>query len=323
MRNYAPIKLTALAGIMALNLILIGNAFAAEKIRFATPVKEQPYYFLTALAAEEGGFWKKNGLDGEWVPFGSASAMFYAVSAGQVNAGLTASLSVIQGVARGVPVVAIIDTGLKAGWFIWVPTASPIRRAEELKGKKAAVVGFGGAEHAYGRLGLRALGLEKDVRFVAVGGGLPAKAAALKAGGVEAMVASIPTVVGLRIAGEIREVVSIDEHLPRKWLEYLIYVHNDLAKNNPEATRRAARALLGGMSYVQDNPRWAIEKIKSMTGYPEEGARALYKEMTYSRDGKIDGEALQNVVNFLTEYGIVSKDKAPKLEQLYTARFTE
>lgn len=65
-------------------------------------------------------------------------------------------------------------------------------------------------------------------------------------------------------------------------------------------------------------------KVKSISGWSEEVARTFYaKEMSNSKDGKTDGEALQNVLNFLIEYGIVPKDKAPKLEQLYTTRFTE
>ena len=49
-----------------LGLLMGPGALAAEKMRFGTSVKGNPFYELPAIAAEEQGLWKQNGLEVTW-----------------------------------------------------------------------------------------------------------------------------------------------------------------------------------------------------------------------------------------------------------------
>lgn len=48
----------------------------------------------------------------------------------------------------------------------------------------------------------------------------------------------------------------------------------------------------------------------------------VYDSYQFTRDGRISKKALENVWNFLVEYGVVKKERAPALEELHTSQFT-
>ena len=64
---------------------------------------------------------------------------------------------------------------------LWVRADSPIREPKDLrKGALVGVLSMGGFDHALGRMLLKAMGMERDVRFVGLGGVLPTMAALLR-----------------------------------------------------------------------------------------------------------------------------------------------
>lgn len=158
--------------------------------------------------------------------------------------------------------------------------------------------------------------MEGEMKFVA-GGGLVEELAAIYTGAMDGRFASFITMAPLAVQGKVREVLSISDYLPKEWSHQTIVAEKEFAQARPEVVKRVAKAVIKSMDFVVKNEAWALERMKSPLGYTDETARAVYKRLRYSPDGKIDLKALENVRGFLLEYGIISKDKAPPVDQLY------
>lgn len=295
------------------------DAWPAEKLRFATPTKTTPHHNLPPLAAEEQGFWKQNGLEVEWTPFNGDTPMFRALAGGYVDMGVTATPGPIQAVARGIPALIVADTHLENyRWFLYVLRDSRVKEAKDLKRARVAVNIFGGTAHAYGRVAVKGLGLEKEVRFVAAGG-VAEQIAALKSGAVDATVLPLFAIAPLKFRGEVREAAEVTDHLPQPWSDHIIFAGKDYAQKKGETVRRAIKALIQATDFIQRDSNWTTAKMVSLSGFPEEVARKMVPLVRYGKEWKIDPKAMENVKNFMLEYGII--DKGPAAEELYSLGF--
>lgn len=294
-----------------------------EKLKFATATRVVPSYYLPPLAAQEKGIWKKNGLDAEWVPFASAPPLYQAVASGAVAIGLTMSVAQLQAAAAGVPVVIISNLDTTDKFFVWARQESRFKEPRDLKGARLGVARMGSVQHIYGRVVAKAVGLEdKDVGFVA-SGGIPESLAALKTGAIDAVILSIGPMAELKVKGEVREFSAVENYLPKEWLAHVGFAHRAFVKNSPDIIRKVIKSVLEATEFIRNNPSWATEKIRLTSGYSSEASRLAYEELSYSRDGKIDPRAVENMRNFTIEYGIVAKEKIPPTAELFTAEFTQ
>lgn len=303
------------------SILLIAGQAAGQKVRFATSV-DQPTYHLPLMAAKEKGLWKEQGIEVEWVPFRSSSILYRALAAGEVDMAMPGTISAVQAIIGGVPQIVVADVKTLYEFYLWVRADSPIKEPKDLKGTKVAVTGLGGLSHAYARVVTRSLGLEKEVRFVAMGG-LKEQAAALKTGAAESTVLSFIALAPLKVKGEIRELLLVGDFLPKEWSENSLTVHTGFASRFPREVVKAIKGYFMATDFVQANRDWALEKMKSGMRYEEEVAKAIYPRLKYGREGKINPKALENIVNFLIEFGIVAKEKAPPLEKIYDKSFAE
>ena len=297
-------------------------SLAAEKVRFGTSLKDAPHFDLTAWAAEEKGFWKQENLEATWFPFKGSGDMFRAFAAGAMDIAMSETASAIQVISRGLPVVIVADLEFKQYFSLWVLPTSHIKGPRDLKGAKIGISRKGGAAHAYGIVMAKGLGLEQDVTFVTVGG-VSERVAALKSGATDTFVQTFAPIATLVDKGELREVVSVKEFLPKEWTDIVVVARKDFAGKDPEVVRKGARAVIRAANFVQDNRAWAVEKLKSKLGYEEKAAESVHAELRFGKDGKVNVKALENVVNFLAEYGIIAKEKAPKVDALYDRSFVQ
>lgn len=294
---------------------------AAEKVRVGTPVRVQALYNLPILAAQDKGIWRGLGLDLEYLPFRSGTELNQAVAAGALDMGITGALAVVQAVARGLPEIIVADLQGDNPFYLWVPTASHIRDAKDLKGARIGVNRLGGTVHAFGLALARALRMEKDIKFVA-GGGVREEVAAIKAGTLEGRMSDSFALAPLKYSGEMRELISMRDYLPRPWPDLTVLATLGLVGQKPEVVRKAVKALLQGAEGVLKDEAWALAKMKEEFGYSEGLAKMVFAQLRYGRDGKIDPRGLENIRNFLVEYRIIPKEKAPPVEKLFTREFT-
>src|SRR3990172_3937670 len=121
-------------------LAWLGNpAHALEKLNFGTATRTSPHYVLPALAAEEKGFWKEQGLEVTWVPFDSGALLIQGFAARAVQMGLNSLVESPVAIARGVPLISVGDLKYVQPWYLVVLSGSKIRTTEDLKGVKVAV----------------------------------------------------------------------------------------------------------------------------------------------------------------------------------------
>lgn len=312
--------------LFVLGILLLSGTFlpgyALEKLKFGTTIKVTPVYYLPVLAGEEKGFWKEQGLDVEWVPFRGVTDIERSVVAGSIPLGLGTATGLIQGVARGVPQIIVSDLQRFEGEAVYVLPNSPIKEPKELKGARIGLSRLGATGHAGMRIVAKALGIEKEVRYIAVGGQTE-KLAVLRAGRVDVITSFLFPVAELRSRGQIRELLSIDAFRPKEWVGHLVFSHRNEGEKNPDRVKRVIRAIFRAISYIRQDPDWARSQMKKEQGYSDKTALEVIALMRFTEDGRIKRTALENVVNFLVEYGIVPKDKKPALEDIYTDRFLD
>lgn len=61
--------------------------------------------------------------------------------------------------------------------------------------------------------------------------------------------------------------------------------------------------------------------MKQRNGYYDQAANIMFETLSFTPDGKLNKKALENVLNLLIENGLLSKKKAPPVEQLFTPEF--
>ena len=320
--NWTRAFQTGFLGIIIL-FTLAYPAFGLEKIVVGTSLKTLPNMALPVLSAEEKGFWKEQGLDAEWIPFRGGSAMFRATAAGSVDMGIPGALSLFQAMAAKVPVILVADLKLKNNYYVWVRSDSRIRAPRDLKGAKIGVSRFGGEAHAYARWIAKALGMEKEIKLVAAGG-FRAQLAGFKTSVTDAEMMTLYGMAPMKHKGEAREVVAVNDYLPREWLDLVVFARRELVDKKLPLVKAAVGAILKSTAFINSNPDWAIGKMQSFSRYSKEVAQVLYREvLKYGKDGRINRKAVENVRNFLIDFGIISAQKTPPVDELYTNSLVE
>lgn len=314
-------ELLGIAVFLGLTLALSSLSFAAEKLKFGDAVKVSPTGRIPYLVALEKGFWKENGLEIDWVSFGSGTAAMQAVAARGIEMGWSTGPTIVPAASAGVPVIIVSDLLPVNDFSVWVSTKSRFRDPKDLRGIKIGVGGRGSVEYMHGRIVAKALGQEKEIKFLFTGGILESLAA-MKAGVVDGVVLTPRQMWDMKLKGEVLELAPVTPYLPKVWLEHVIFAHKDFVKSNPDTIRKAVRAMLQGTNFVRDNQAWSMEKLKKEYNYSPETAKKVYEEgLLYSRDGKIKLEAVENLRNILIEFGIVPREKAVPAKDLVAWEF--
>lgn len=302
-------------------LAVQSSGLGAEKFNLGAGYKWEPTFYLPVFAAEEKGIWKENGLEVEWVPFAGGSAMYQGLAAASVNMGSAGSTTHLLAASGGVPAVIVATLVTKMEWPLFVRPDSPMKEPKDLKGKKIGVGRFAASPHIYGRVAMKALGLEKDVRFVQTGG-MMEELAALSTGSVDAVIDSLGAVAGLLAKGEVRRLMSVSEYLPKDWVDQVVGARKDFLKSKADTAKRVLKALFQAVDFVDKNPEWAIARMMAFQNYPDATARLMYKEgLNFSKDGKITRSAVENIRNIMIEYGVITKERAPSVGELYTEEY--
>jgi ABC-type nitrate/sulfonate/bicarbonate transport system substrate-binding protein len=277
---------------------------------------------LTMLAAQDQGLWKKNGIDVKWTPFRGGSDQDRAVAAGSIEVALGAVSGTILSIVRGVPQVIVADLHDTRYFHLWVKSDGPIKKMEDLKGKTVAVTKFGGSSHIFGQVMLKGVGLDKDVRLVAVGG-VRAELAALKRGTVDGFVQTWPPVVRNILSGEFMELASAADYIPNKWVLHEAHARTDMIEKKPELVRKAVRIVIKAKNSKLKDRSWSKQKLVSFMGYPDKVSDYVVKRLKIAPGGQIDREAIQNVMNLNVEYGIIKKGEVPPMDKIYTNKFLQ
>ena len=290
-----------------------------EKLQFGAAFRGSARYDLVSWVAENKGYWKEQGLKVEWIPFKAGSLMFRTVAAGKLFIGVTSIGSFIQAASRGVKVVIIADLKSPQYFALWVKGDGPIKKGEDLRGGRIGISRKGGSSHAYAKMLSRRLGIEKDVRFIGLGAPR-VRVASLKSGAIEAFIQTMNPIANLVASGEVRELISSKEIVPKGYIDYLMFSEKGFLEREPDTVARALKAVLQSVEYIANNPAWTKKKIQQDFGFTEKGAELTMTEMDFTGAGRaISPEAVEATVDFFVKNKIIKR--APPREGLYTNKF--
>jgi ABC-type nitrate/sulfonate/bicarbonate transport system substrate-binding protein len=311
-------------GAALVGLALLAPAHAQEKLKIGSSVQDSPFYYLPVGAAQDQGFFKKHGLDVEWVPSKSGSDLERAFAADAIKIGLSSAGADIVGITRGVPVSVIATLVPDDDFTVWAAANGKIKKPEDLKGAKIGVARFGGLEHSYAQLAASKLGLANDVQYVSTGG-INESLAALISGTIDAVVLPVSNLVKLELEGKVREVVAVKKFLTQPSITFTITARKDFIASQPETVKKVVASILEANRFImsEQGKPWALKKIEEAQSVSKEGAERIYKTVNFSQDGKLQAAALDNVVKFLVDYKILKTDKPLTAAEIMDDRFVK
>jgi len=142
--------------------------------------------------AQEGGYFKREGLDVELLYIGGGSLLIQSMLSGDVPFAYGPSVPVINAALRGSDLTLIANTG--NALIFSIMSRPDIKQPPHLKGKKVGVTRLGGSTDWALDAALKHWGLERgrDVTVIQTGG-MPEGLAALVSGALDAVVLSPPS----------------------------------------------------------------------------------------------------------------------------------
>jgi NitT/TauT family transport system substrate-binding protein len=231
-------------------------AGARTKIVVVVPHRILFTVALPVYVAQEKGFYRENNIDVDAVFTRGGGENVQAVVSGDAQIGLgTGTLAVISAFVKKAPIkiAAAEITGLDAFWY--AQSNTPIRRLEDLAGKKVAYSRPGSSTHM-GALAIadqvKAKGL-KPPEAVSLGG-IPEVYTAVRTGQADSGWSVPPFQLDRVDKGELRVIVKGDDLTSLKDITPRVhFLNNEFAAKNPEAVRGFFRAQQKALDYMFEN----------------------------------------------------------------------
>ncbi|HVO93828.1 MAG TPA: ABC transporter substrate-binding protein [Terriglobales bacterium] len=159
--------------------------------------------------AQEGGYFKREGLDTELLYIGGGSLLIQSMLSGDVPFAYGPSVPVINAALRGSDLVLIGNTGNALVFSIM--SRPEMTQPAQLKGKKVGVTRLGGSTDWALDAALKNWGLERGRDLIVIQtGGMPEGLAALISGALDAVVLSPPSNFRAAKAG-MHELVDVGQ----------------------------------------------------------------------------------------------------------------
>lgn len=185
LREFVQIASTALFAVS-----LLARAADAAPMRIAYSAISGAMSSL--WVAQEGGYFKREGLDTELLYIGGGSLLIQSMLSGEVPFAYGPSVPVINASLRGSDLVLIGNTGNALVFSIM--SRPEIKQPAQLKGKKVGVTRLGGSTDWALDAASKQWGLERGRDIVVIQtGGMPEGLAALVSGALDAVVLSPPS----------------------------------------------------------------------------------------------------------------------------------
>ena len=302
-----------LAGRVAI-AVLFWAAIGAGAVVYGQAVAEPiiigyPSPALTELpnyVAVKKGFYGAEKLETKFVRARS-NILVSALLGGSLDY-ITSITTSIGGIAGGAPLKIVAGVIRNNPDFLMArPDIATIR---DLRGKKVAVSGFGGASHQRMLILLRSAGLDpqKDVDVISVGdAGL--RMDQLRLGAIDATVLTAPNCFIAERAG-FRNLGSSKDTLPLPAVGIVTLERK--IKEKPEQIRKVLRAILKSMRYLRENRDESVKVAMDWLALDRDLAERSYDLMVpnYSYDGSISLEGLRASIDLIAKRSAGSSSKA-------------
>lgn len=214
------------------------------------------------FVAQEGGYFKREGLDTELLYIGGGSLLIQSMLSGDVPFAYGPSVPVINASLRGADLVLIGNTGNALVFSIM--SRPEIKQPAQLKAKKVGVTRLGGSTDWALDAALKQWGLERGRDLVVIQtGGMPEGLAALISGALDAVVLSPPSNFRAAKAGmhELADVGQLGIVFPNTPLS----TTRSYIKVNRDTVLRFLRGFTQGLNRFRADKEFSMKVLSKYT----------------------------------------------------------
>ena len=301
------LRLSFLVSLLAILNFLPHMALGAEgryKIRIGFP--SLAFSYMPFYVAQEKGFYKKYGIESEYVQMGS-TIQPQAVMAGNINY-LTSVSTGISAAVAGLPLVIVINFCDTSPWML--VTHKEINKPQDFIGKTVALSGVRTAPYYFFQAFLKKSEInEKDVSTIYTGGTADSFRA-LTANRVVGTVLTPPfddkaVSLGYKKFMQLGELADIP---------YVGLVTSQAEiKNNRESVRRTIAALFDSLAWLRANraesAKMIVDKFKINQTEAENTYATFIKLL--NKDGRLNPKVARGYVDLLRQERPVPADFDP------------
>lgn len=242
-----------------LGFILLASAVHAAPLRVAYSAISGA---MSALwVAQEGGYFKREGLDVELLYIGGGSLLIQSMLSGDVPFAYGPSVPVINASLRGADLVLIGNTGNSLVFSIM--SRPEIKQPASLKGKKVGVTRLGGSTDWALDAALKQWGLERRDLTVVQTGGMPEGLTGLIAGALDAVVLSPPSNFKAAKAG-MHELVDVGQ-LKIIFPNTPLSASESFIRSNRETALRFLRGFTLGLHRLRTDKEFSMKVLSKYT----------------------------------------------------------
>lgn len=251
---------------------------APVTIRFVAAPSDDllPFWY-----AQANGMFAKAGLTVETQSVSTGAVVTQAVISGAADIGRSSPQAIISARVHGIPLVivapgAIHKQNVQGNAAIAVAPNAPFKSMLDLQGKTVACTAIGDV----GYLGLRALidqagGDSATVKWLEIP--IPAVAAALDAGRIDAGLTTEPFMTRDLAAGKIRLLVDMLNGYKGTILQGIYFSMKAYAQANPDAINRFAGVLRQAAQYTNTHPNETLDLLVKNTGIDADVAAKMHR----------------------------------------------
>lgn len=220
-----------------------------------------PTYAVFA-AAKELGYYAEQNLDVDIQSFRAGTGAQDALAAGNVDLCTVVPIDAMHAIGNGVNerIVAMYAPAVASGWFVMVPSGSPLTTVADLNGKSVGVTRAG----SLGDYWLQRVAKSANITMTSV----PLDAGVengLMAKRVDAAVLGPPASYQGLMGGELRALVDLGASIPATVSEG-IAASAEMIDKRPDVLRRWLSATSNAVRYMQNNQIWSEKFLKRYLG---------------------------------------------------------
>lgn len=273
-------------------------------LRVATAPDEDA---VACLYAQQGGIFRRNGLDVSLTAMASGSAITSAVVGGAIELGKASLLGLAGAHARGVPITLIAPAGMYDAdapvTGTLVRADSVLHGARDLNGKTISVQSIRGQTQIATMAWIDLHGGDSStVKFVE----LPPAAAgqALESGRVDAATLANPSFAEVLETKKARVLGWTSESIGRRYLIAAYFCTVDFARKNPDVVGHFARSIQESATYTNGHRAETVDAVARFTAIkPEAIAR-----MTRVTCGlTLDPAQIQPQIDIAVKYKVIAE----------------
>lgn len=325
----------AAAWVIAAGLVP-GEAVAQAKkfaVQAGAPV---PYIaFIQLYVGQQSGIFAEEGLDVEVRYSSGAPQATQVMAAGQADAAFATIEPTVNGYEKGVRAKAILQLNNHLIYWVAVPEDSPIKRPEDLAGKKVGVSNLGSAAVPFVRSTLRAAGAQVGADTIVPVGVFDQAMTALRSNSVQALGLFDGIYFGMERAG-IKFRYFKHPSLSGFGNTAVLASHSAISEKRAELCS-FTRAMAKSTAFLIENPEAALRMWWSVSPNAKRGATdeeavkngmVEFAQIAKSYDigfppqtkyGAYKKEAFQSFMQVMKDEGVVNS--VPPVDEVMTDAF--